>query len=183
MQLRMIANIIFFISAYSPLLIILAVKDFDFDNVHCFKHPISVAILLSLAIASNILLLVAMKKIKPGNFIVIVTGIKNRTEDIINYTIPYILSFFSFDLSKWADIISISIFLLIMLLLTIRSNSIFLNPILAIFGYGLFDIDYKHDGTVYSTIVMSKHELIVNKQYNMRSLTRFLYLVTERNKE
>lgn len=107
-----------------------------------------------------------------------VISVKNRSSDLINYTIPYILSFFGFDLSKWGDVISLSIFLLIMMLLTIKSKSVFMNPILALKGYGLYDLDYKFNNKMYSVIVLSRHELRPEDICFIRSLTKFLYFVT-----
>lgn len=183
MKPRLFTAILLFISAYSPLFVILAVKDFDFKITYNFKHPLSVYILLSLTILSIILLFISITIIKRGNMVVIIKSVKNRSVDLINYTIPYILSFFGFDLSKPEDVISLSIFLLILLLLTIKSKSVFLNPILALGGYGLYDIEYEFDGKVSSTIVISKHDLRKNNRFYIRSLTRFLYFVTEKVKD
>jgi hypothetical protein len=116
---------------------------------------------------------------KKGNMPVKIISVQNRSIDLINYTIPYILSFFSFDLSKWDDIISLSIFLIIMLVLTITSKSIFLNPILAFAGYGLFDLEYEFGGKKFSVIAISKYELKTGNRFYIRSLNRFTYLIKE----
>ena len=108
-----------------------------------------------------------------------ILSVNNRSIDLINYTIPYILSFFSFDLSRWDDIISLSIFLLIMLVLTITSKSIFLNPILAFAGYGLYDIEYEFNKKTFSVIAISKFELKTGERFFIRNLNRFTYLIKE----
>jgi hypothetical protein len=64
-----------------------------------------------------------------------------------------------------------------MLVLTITSRSLFLNPILAFAGYGLYDIDYEFNGSVKSTSVLSRYELRKGEIYFIKGLTRFLYLV------
>jgi hypothetical protein len=176
---RIITAVLLFISAYSPLFIILAIKDYDFAKTHWFRHPLPIYFLLGITLLSIILLFVTVATIKRGNMLVEVVSVKNRSVDLINYTIPYMLSFFGIDLSKPEDVISISIFLGIMLLLTITSKSVFLNPILALANYGLYDLDYKFDDKVSSTIVISKHEMRPGDRFYIRSLTRFLYFVTE----
>lgn len=178
MRPRIFTAILLFISAYSPLFIILAVKDFDFVS-RTLKHPVPIYILLAITIVSIILLFTTIATIKKGNMCVEVVVVKNRSLDLINYTIPYMLSFFGIDLSKPEDTISITIFLVIMLLLTITSKSVFLNPILALVGYGLYDLEYKFDNKVSSTIAISKHEMHPGDFFYIRSLTRFLYFVTE----
>jgi hypothetical protein len=179
MKPKIFTAILLFISAYSPLFFILAVKDFDFNHTHRFYHPLPIYILLGVTVLSVILLFVAVGTIKRGNMCVEIVSVKNRSVDLINYTIPYMLSFFGIDLAKPADVIAITIFLLIMLLLTITSKSVFLNPVLALVGYGLYDLEYKFDGKICSTIVISKHEMHTGDRFYIRSLTRFLYFVTE----
>lgn len=179
MKPRIFTAILLFISAYSPLFLILAVKDFDFKTTHQLQHPILVYILLGVILLSIILLFATIAKIKRGNMVVEVVSVKNRSVDLINYTIPYMVSFFGIDLSKPEDMISITVFLLILLLLTITTKSVFLNPLLAIVGYGLYDLEYKRDGKIFSTVVLSKLELRTGERFYIRSLTRFLYIVKE----
>ena len=136
MKPRIFTAILLFISAYSPLFLILAVKDFDFKTTHQLIHPLPIYIMLGIVVLSIILLFTTVAKIK-GGIVVTVKTVKNRSVDLINYTIPYMLSFFGIDLSKPEDVIAISIFLLILLLLTITSKSVFINPVLALVGYGL----------------------------------------------
>lgn len=180
MKPKLLTAILLFISAYSPLFLILAVKDFDFYCSYSFKHPIGISILLGLSVLSVILLFATINSIKRGNMPVTVKTVKNRSVDLINYTIPYIVSFFGFDLAKMEDIISLSIFLLLLLLLTIKSKSVFMNPILLLAGYNLYDLEYEFDKKSFSTIVISKHEMKSGERFYIRSLTRFLYFITEK---
>jgi hypothetical protein len=159
--------------------LILAVKDFDFEKTYRLQHPIAIYILLGLSVLSIIILFATLRLIKRGNMPVVIKSVSNRSVDLINYTIPYILSFFGFDLSKWEDVISLVIFMTIMLVLTITSRSLFLNPILAFAGYGLFDIEYEFNGQLKTISVLSKIEPKVGQQVYLKSLTRFLYLIKE----
>jgi len=179
MKPKIFTSILLFISAYSPLFLILAVKDFDFKTTHKLNHPLAIYILLGLSVLSIILLFVTVSSMRRGNMCVEVISVKNRSVDLINYTIPYIVSFFGFDLSKMEDIISLSIFLFLMLLMTVKSKSVFMNPVLLIAGYNLYDLEYKFDGKTFNTIVISKHEVKTGELFYIRSLTRFLYFITE----
>lgn len=182
MKPKIWTSILLFISAYSPLFLILAVKDFDFDYTCKLQHPLAIYTMLGLSLISIIILFLVIKCMPKGNMPVIIKRVSNRSVDLINYTIPYILSFFGFDLSKWEDVISLAIFLTIMLVLTITSRSLFLNPILAFAGYGLYDIDYEFGGKVESTTVLCKYDLKTGQKFYIKSLTRFLYLVKEKVK-
>jgi len=178
MKPKIFTSILLFISAYSPLFVILAVKDFDFDQSQWFKHPVPILILLGITAVSIILLFIIIKSFPRGNMRVEIISVRDRSVDVINYSIPYMISFFGIDLSRTSDVVAAAIFLLIMLLLTVTSNSVFLNPILALAGYQLFDIDYKFDGKRCSAIVMTNFELNRGKRYYILSLTKFLYFVT-----
>ncbi len=183
MKPRFFTAILLFISAYSPLFLILAIKDFDFKLTHQLQHPIPIYVLLGLSVLSIILLFVTIGRMKRGNLVAEIVTVKNRSVDLINYTIPYMISFFGIDLSKPDDVIAISIFLLMLLILTVTSKSVFINPLLALVGYGLYDLDYKRDGKTYSTIILSKFELHEGERYYIRSLTRFLYIMVEQKTE
>lgn len=180
MKPKILTAILLFISAYAPLFIILAVKDFDFSCSLKFKHSIPIFILLGLTASSIGLLFYTVNSIKRGNMPVKVKSVKSRSVDLINYTIPYIVSFFGFDLSKTEDVISLTIFLLLMLLMTIKSKSVFMNPILLLAGYNLYDLEYEFDSKTNTTIVISKYDIRNGDVYYIRSLTRFLYFVTEK---
>jgi hypothetical protein len=180
MKPKILTAILLFISAYSPLFLILAVKDFDFVCSYKFKHLLAVCIILGISVLSVVLLFATVKLMKRGNMPVTVTEIKNRSVDLINYTIPYIVSFFGFDLSKMEDILSLTIFLTLLLLLTIKSKSVFMNPILLIAGYNLYDLEYEYDGKKHETIALSKYEMKKGERFYIRSLTRFIYFVTEK---
>lgn len=180
MKPKLLTAILLFISAYAPLFIILAIKDFDFSFTQNFKHPVPIYILLGLTILSVGLLFFTFNSIKRGNMPVVVKCVRSRSVDLINYTIPYIVSFFGFDLSKTEDVVSLTIFLLLMLLMTIKSKSVFMNPILLLAGYNLYDLEYEFDGKINTTIIISKHDMRNGEVYYIRSLTRFLYFATDK---
>ena len=43
-----------------------------------------------------------------------------------------------------------------------------------------YDLEYEYDKKVYTKIVICKHDMQINEHYYIRSLTRFLYFVTEK---
>ncbi len=183
MKPKLFTAILLFISGYSPLFAILLVKDFDFKTTHAFKHPIVDYTFISVILLSILLLFYSINSIAKGSLVGKIVSIKNRSSDIINYTIPYMLAFFGVDLSKPDDLICISIFILILLLLTITSNSIFINPVLAMAKYGLYDVEYEFDGKKFTTVLLTKKIIHVGDRYYLRSLTRFLYFTNEKEIE
>jgi hypothetical protein len=137
-------------------------------------------IIIGVVFISIMLLFFIFKSIKKdieNGDIITLKKIENRSQDIITYTIPYLLAFISTSFISLSDIISTGLFFFILMILTIKSNSIFINPILAMAGYGLYDIHYSYNNNDMYKTVLSRNELIINNRYYMKSLTQFLSIV------
>lgn len=176
MEPRIFTSLLLFISSYSPLAFMIAIKDFDFENVGNFEHPFAIYIILTIAVMSIVLLFISLTVLKKGNMSVKIVSVKNRSVDLINYTVPYILSFIGLDLSKYGEIISFLVFMLLMFVLTVTSHSIFFNPVLALLGYKLYDVEYECGENVSETSMLCADDLRKNDKYFIRQLTRFTYL-------
>ncbi|GAN32809.1 MAG: hypothetical protein DYG83_01170 [Candidatus Brocadia sp. AMX2] len=176
MKLRLFPSIVIFLSSYSPLALILIVKDFDL-NSYPFKHPYFAFGVLIIAILSVVALFFVIKNIKSG-FHIKIEKISNCSNELINYTIPYIVSFLGLDLSRLHDIAAFSIFMILLCLLTIKTQSLFINPILAVWGYGLYDIQFTENNVLKNGIFLSKHDLSIGKSYRIQKLSKFMYIIT-----
>ncbi|MDO9001595.1 MAG: hypothetical protein Q7W45_17640 [Bacteroidota bacterium] len=227
MKPKLITSILLFISAYSPLFLILIVKDFNFESkskeqisiinlnyfpkniTHSdsikivsiienslskfpqnnsevnkyFNHPTIDIVVLCISILSIVLLFLIFSKIRPSEMEVTILDVKNRSLDIINYIIPYLFCAFDIDISKPEDLITVSFFLLILFILTINTQSIFINPILALRGYAFYDIEYKFGNNTDTTIVISRQKIKKGNMFNLKSLTPFLYLINSDKNE
>lgn len=181
LKLNPLVSIIVFVSSYSPLGAILIIKDYDFSS-RLFHNPKAVVGIAIAMVLSVIMLVVTISWIKVGPDITI-KRISNRSNELVNYTIPYMISFFGFDLGKWQDMASFGIFMILMCVLTIRTQSLFINPILAVIGYGLYDIEFTMERIDKQGIFISDLELETNTRYTVRKLSRFLYFVTGRLKK
>jgi hypothetical protein len=184
---RLLPSIAIFISGYTPLFLIMAIKDIknflwyhkSFDNPVLgiselkipyfieFSNSGTVVSLVAISALSIFLLNYVLKNISRNPFKISIEKAKSRSSEVVNYTIPYMISFVAFDLSKWQDLVSLIIFLSILCLVSIRSQSIFINPILAALGYGLYDCEYTEDGNRKECVMLSKCDLASGskKQY------------------
>ena len=179
MKPKLFTSIILFLSAYSPLLLIFAVKDFNFE-LNWFNHPIASSSLLLISVSSIFILYTIIDEIKVGSMAVKIKAVNNRSLDVINYTIPYLFCAFDIDLNQIADIITIVIFLIILFILTLSSKSIFINPILALQGYAFYDVKYEFDSVEFDSVFISKEDLKKDEVYYVRSLSRFLYITRKK---
>jgi hypothetical protein len=175
----LIPSIAIFISGYTPLFLIMMIK--DIQAINFFTHTLSspfwifsqitipisltfkntniVWVLFLVSLLSFLVLWFVLKNITNNPFLITVTKAKSRSSEVVNYTIPYMISFVAFDLSKWQDLLSLTLFLSILCLLSIRSQSIFINPILAALGYGLYDVAYKENNKDKECAMLSLRDL------------------------
>ena len=174
MKPRIGISFILFLSAYAPLALLFAVREFDSAR-KWFHHPRFVLGVLIGAILSLLLLRFAMSRLK-GQFRITVCRVTLRSNDLINYSIPYLISFFGVDFGKWQDVTALSMFIVLIFILSHNTQSIFIKQTLALLGYGLYEIDFK-EGTKQKTgLFLAKDDLVPNTEYAMERISRFLYI-------
>lgn len=181
LKLRLWAAVVIFVSSYSPLGIILFIKDFAPASFK-LRHPISSSIILSVAVLSAFILLLTMRNIRHGDLIKI-ERISNQSGQLVNYTIPYMISFFGFDIGDLRASLSFFVFMALMFILTIRTQNIFINPLLALLGYGLYDVEYRKGDQTWHATFLSKNDFFKGDYCLVRDVSRFLYVVTRVNPE
>jgi hypothetical protein len=183
MKLRILSSIFIFISAYFPLTIIFAIQDINLDTYQ-FAHPLTVWSLLGLSLISCIIVGASVGLLKVSTPPVKVTSVSNRSGELVNYSIPYMISFFVMDLGKTKLLLSFGFFMFIMYWLTLKTHNIFINPVLALLGYNLYDVKYEKNGREYEDFFLIKGErLAIGEQCRIIELSEKLFLVTERNPE
>jgi hypothetical protein len=176
MRPRAWAAVLIFLSGYSPLLVILCVRDFDFQLV-TFKHPRTVIALLAVAALSVILVFRALRSIQSGMPIRILSA-RSRATDLVNYSLPYIVSFFGLKLDDPHDMISLVILMALLFVLAFRTKALFINPILACAGYQLLEAEYEENGHPKLKDLLIKGELKMGESYNAELLSTNLLLIT-----
>jgi len=194
---KLIPSIAIFISGYTPLFLIMMIKDINalvwwdytfseallgIEKVSIpygvFMKNSSVAIgLLSISVLSLVILFFVLRNITSNPFEITITSAKSRSSEVVNYTIPYMISFVAFDLSKWQDLLSLIIFLGILCLLSIRSQSIFINPILAALGYGLYDCSYTENDKPKECVMLSKNDLAPDNIVEYKKLNNYMGII------
>ena len=87
MNVNTFAAICIFTSAYSPLALIFTIKDYDFVNKK-FNHPSSLITIWAITGLTLLLLYIVIKNIRGGHRVKI-KDIEERSNELVNYTIPY----------------------------------------------------------------------------------------------
>jgi len=127
LRLRPWASLVLFLSAYSPLMLILIIKDYDATSPGLLpQNPVFSGILLLIAVFSSLAVLRSVREID-GGLTVTVTKASNKSGDMFGYTIPYMLSFMKVDLGDWQVIVSLALFLAILFIMAYRTQTVFVN--------------------------------------------------------
>jgi hypothetical protein len=129
-----LVRILLFLSSYSPLFLILAIQNFS-DQVAWST------VLLALSAVSVAALRIYINKARTlePHPVTAATAQAVGTE-AMGYIVTYIIPFLGLSLGSSKDIASLLILLAMLGVIYVDSNLIYVNPILNIFGYHLFQI-------------------------------------------
>jgi hypothetical protein len=165
-----------FVSSYFPLALIFIIKDLD-EATFLPRHPITATTIVALVLIACIIVLHAARKIESGASVQ-VTKVSNKSGDMFTYTIPYMISFYNFNLGDWKTLLSLFVFMTLMFALSYRTQSLFINPVLALAGYGLYDCQFKDGNREKQGLLISKHEFQIGDTCIIERLSNFLYFVS-----
>lgn len=107
-----------------------------------FKQPALGLALVALCVGCLVLMLAVLQALEPRRTIEIIEA-KHVPADLMNYVLPYVVSFMGLDFADLSKLAGFVIFLLWMFLITYRSGRIAMNPVLVVFGWRLFEIKYR----------------------------------------
>jgi hypothetical protein len=96
-----------------------------------------------------------------------VLAAKHVPADLMNYVLPYVVSFMSLDYADKAKFSGFIIFFLWIFWITYRSGQVVMNPMLTVFGWRLYEIDYSFDASEseYSGLALSNIALMSGQKY------------------
>jgi hypothetical protein len=164
-------EIILFMSSFSPLLVVFALLG------TFMQGWINYAVLVGLALISNIGLAMFFKyaqRREPDE--VTVKNVSKRDGDAIGYFAAYILPFAALAVSNWQQRLAVIMVLVVIGCLYVRAHLFYINPILALVGFQLFDVEID-DRTI---IVISKKRF-VSSGSSLKVLSLNDYIFLEKN--
>lgn len=172
------------LSAYLPLFFVLVLKLINFDNFKRIPDDVKSMFLhfsnflsspqVFLLTISNFLLIVSLisclyvsidiistKKKKVGAKSIEIKKVISREQDVLTYIATYILPLVSLNLNTWNDT-WVTLFLLALIIwLSLRSEMLYINPLLFALGYHIYSVETHNGNVLY--ISKSKHSVITKK--------------------
>lgn len=195
MQLRVATAAMVFTGSYLPLALILLVRDFEtrFLNAplclnlwsvgsNCslpFSHPTLSISILAVCLFCLVVTLVILRAI-PTKRTISIHSSKYVPAEIMNYTLPYVVSFMAYGYQDEGAFVGILIFMVWIFWITYKSGQIILNPVLVAFGWRLYEIEFsfandrgRHLGTVLAKgLVASGDKLSMNEVQDVMIVKR-----------
>ncbi|OXM82525.1 hypothetical protein [Paenibacillus rigui] len=160
-------------SAYLPLFFVFVLKLINFDNldrisvdlkfmVLHFNEFISKSPQVLLLTISNFLLIISLlscffvsidiittQRRRIGAKQIEIKKVISREQDVLTYIATYILPLVSLNLNTWNDA-WVSLFLLILILwLSLRSEMLYINPLLFALGYHIYSVETEKGNVLY----------------------------------
>jgi hypothetical protein len=125
---------ILFLSSYAPLFVIVFVLYRESDALFAWTCLLTAA----LGVVGLSLYFFQARTLDP--FQITVTSVQPKGAEAMAYIVTYVIPFLDLDLSGTAAQLSIVILLLVMGLVYVRSNLIYVNPLLSAAGLQVFEI-------------------------------------------
>ncbi|MFK3888854.1 hypothetical protein [Sphingomonas sp. NPDC079357] len=161
MQLRTPSAFALYVGSYLPLGLVLFVQDVDPVAVRrgfcppsawfgegCvvpLMHPWWAVGTVAIGIACLILTTLTLRAIGTPRQVKVAEA-KHIPADLINYAMPYIVSFMGLDFGSPTRLLGFGVFFVWIFWITYRSGQIVMNPILIVFGWRLYEIKYSFMG-------------------------------------
>ncbi|MCR1795898.1 hypothetical protein, partial [Leptospira sp. id769339] len=92
--------------------------------------------------------------------------------------VPYIIAFYGADWASLNSLLSLLLFLIVIFILSFRSGTLFVNPLLSFVGYILYEIEIEYQGKKKTILALSKRDLEECDYIRYRLLSGSLYFVT-----
>ena len=100
----------------------------------------------------------------------------------MNYALPYLVMFVGQKLDDPTSLIGFAMFMALLCALTVKAQALWINPLLALGGFQLYEADVQKDGSSpLSTFILSKGPLAVGQRCRATYLTDHQLYVTASN--
>lgn len=155
MKFRIWTTITILMSAYAPLGVLLVILDFDFEKMR-LQNPVVAFTVLGMSVASVVVLWILMRRLR-GEHFADVLDVEHRSHEFLNYALPYVSSFALGEVfGNLAHGLVVSLFLVLLCVVSARAGIMLINPILVLFKIGLYGVTLRMDGTEFFRLVLAR---------------------------
>ena len=175
MRVRAYAAGILFLGSYLPLSVILLEQNFRYELLrtgickdwhadNCLiplRQPVLSVSFVAICLVCFTFTLIVLRAIQVRQQVV-VSEVKHVPADLMNYVLPYVVSFMGIDYSDIGKFAGFIVFLAWIFIITYKSERAIMNPVLTVFGWRLLEIKHSSPGgqVASTSLALSRIELI-----------------------
>lgn len=119
-------------------------------------------------------LFIGMRKSRGGVSQAKITEVEKRDENVVSYIASYLIPFVTFPLATPEQVTAILIFVGVLLVLYINSNMIYINPMLNLLGWHLYEITIDTDHM--SHYLIARQDIKPNRTLYFVEISTNVYL-------
>lgn len=177
-----------FLVSYIPLFFILAIQNINDKNVNDKGKPLTNTEILHNNILPIILVIISLLSFAYYLIFIKVNAsagfrnpkkivrIKNSGVEYLSYLATYIIPFIGLKFDSWNNLMATSLLFIIIGFIYTKTNLLYANPTLALFGYYIFQVTFE-DGD--EKTIISKGKVKKNKSYKYKELDDDLYFIKQ----
>lgn len=98
-----------------------------------------------------------------------ITQFQRRDSEVMGYIASYLVPFVTFPFDKLQQLAALLIFFLVLLIIYVNSNLVYINPILNLAGYHLYEVSIEHSSLSYYLI--ARKRLVRNQPFRLVHLS------------
>lgn len=200
LRFRLPIAIIVFLGSYLPLSLILLAQDYDcvtigrsscwdifvanYGFVLPLRNPTYSAGIFVVCLMCFVLTL-AVLALVPAKRPIVIREARYVPAELMNYTLPYVVSFMGINYQQTQKFVGILIFLAWMFWITFKSGQIMLNPLLIAFGWKFYHVSYRFPGDKQEHIgvALADHVITSGQRCSHNAIQDVLIIKTKTEKE
>lgn len=181
------AKVVLFLSSYSPLFLIVALRAHNAEHsiLGAQLEPVGLgpielsylslgSLLVTVVSVAFLIAMIRMTRTRQGQMSEI-EHYRNRSDMFTEYLLVYIFPFIVFEFSNMFDVAAFLVLFTTVAAIVIRSNRLFVNPVLIAFRYRVYEVETEHD----RRILLTKERLDGNDiTINTARISSDVYITT-----
>jgi len=166
-------SVAIYLGSYLPLSLILLTQDVRYEFLGALpclplkgvcelplKNPIHNLVAISVCAGGLVASLFTLHLSKPKDLLEVHTA-KHVPADLMNYVLPYVVSFMGLTYGEPEKVAGFLVFLVWIFLITNASGHIIMNPVLTVFGWKLYELEFSYasgSGQTFTKMALARFE-------------------------
>lgn len=158
-----------FLSSYFPLALIFFFLFFE-------QQPVWAIVILAIGLSGLIIMMLYFLRFAPrlGSIQEKITGLQRRDGDVMGYIASYLLPFVAIPFGGWQQGVALLIFVGVLGIVYVNSNMIYINPMLNLIGYHVYEIILEHSEVPHSLI--TRHRMAIGETIHIIDIGDGIFL-------